>query len=238
MDKLDVKEKLWGGVFGIVAILAAILELAFGEINVSAVMGMIKDVAGTLVVVFLFIAVLRSMMPKKYSVSFEDRMKAALEVWSASNGNLIVKKQNSDGNDHYGFSMKTDMKSFFLPTDDSANAGWFVRVPPIDPRNYSQQQIEILFNLNRGTFFENRIDLSAEDKNQGLMRLAQYLQAHLIRQHSDLIQNITFSGKDNVTFKVKMKGPIFTDAEINGMIQLIQSMYQGYLVAANIDVTR
>ena len=51
MDKLDLQEKIWGGVFGIIAILAAIAELITGGISAASVFGTIKDVSGTLVVV-------------------------------------------------------------------------------------------------------------------------------------------------------------------------------------------
>lgn len=59
MDKLDVKERIWGGIFGVIAILAAIFEMIASGVTAVSIFGMIKEVAGTLVVVVILIAFFR-----------------------------------------------------------------------------------------------------------------------------------------------------------------------------------
>jgi hypothetical protein len=238
MDNFDIKEKLWGGIFGLIAILAAVAEMFLNGLSTASILGAVKDVSGTLVVVVLLIAVIRSLIPPKYKMPFEERLEAALIKWQSENSNLIVKKPNSDGNSHYGFSLKTDMTSFFKPSLDSANAGWFVRVPTINTENYNRSGIEVLFNLNRGTFFENRSDLTLEQKNEGLNRLSQYLYAYITKHFSDRVDRVSISGKENITIIVVLKNSITTDQEIDRLIELINGMYQGYLVAANIDLIK
>ena len=51
MDKLDFKEKVWGFIFGIIAIASAVAEMISGGISWSAFWGMLKDIASTAVVI-------------------------------------------------------------------------------------------------------------------------------------------------------------------------------------------
>jgi len=236
MDKLDSKEKIWGGIFGIIAIIAALAEMIVSGISVETVLGAIKDIAGTLIVVVLLVAFLKSLMPKKYELTFEQRLADALTKWQNNNSNMIVKKADSDGNDHYGLSMKTDPTSFLIPTSDNANAGWFVRLPVIAAENYDKSGIKVLFNLNRGTYFEKRTDLTDEEKNNKLSILAGKLQRYMLKEYGDVIDGITENGKSTITLTITLKNPIYTNEDIDRLINLINGMYQGCLVAANIDM--
>lgn len=238
MDTMDLREKLWGGLFGVIAIVAALGELFVNGVSTATVLGAVKDVSGTLVMVILLVMVVKSLMPKKYKLSFEDRLKSALDKWEADNKNMIVKKANSDGNNNYGLSMKTDITSFFTPTSEAANAGWFLRVPIIKKENYEKPGIKVLFNLNRGTFFEKRRDLTDEQKNEQLSKLSQLLYAYATKQYGEMIDTIESTGKENIMMTLTLKNPIQTNEDIGMLIDLINSMYQGCLVAANIDLSR
>lgn len=59
------KEAIIGGVFGLVAILAAIISTVLGEVNASSIWCCVKDIAGTLTAVILFFAVLNKNKVKK-----------------------------------------------------------------------------------------------------------------------------------------------------------------------------
>lgn len=238
MDKLDSKEKIWGGIFGVIAIIAALAEMLVSGISTETALGAIKDIAGTLIVVVLLVAFLRSLMPKKYDLTFEQRLADALTNWQKDNSNMIVKKADSDGNDHYGLSMKTDPTSFFTRTSDNANAGWFVRLPVIDAENYDKPGIKVLFNLNRGTYFEKRTDLTDEEKKQGLSSLADKLRLYMMKEYGDIINNIEIDKNNSITLTMTLKNPIVTNEEIDRLIRLINDMYRGCLVAANIDLLR
>lgn len=71
------REVFWGGVFGVVAIAAAIISLVLGEIDGSSVWGCVKDVAGTITAVILLFAVMKDKAPKKkgdFLSAFNARM--------------------------------------------------------------------------------------------------------------------------------------------------------------------
>lgn len=64
MKGLD-KETIIGGIFGLVAILAAILSTILGEVNNSAIWGCVKDAAGAITDVILLLAIFKSHTRKK-----------------------------------------------------------------------------------------------------------------------------------------------------------------------------
>ena len=50
MDRNDFIEKFIGGVFALIAVIAAIIEMAFGSFSAEAIVGGVKDIFGTLAV--------------------------------------------------------------------------------------------------------------------------------------------------------------------------------------------
>ena len=55
MEKNETKEKVFELVFGVIAIVAAIGEAIANGLNASSILGAIKDVSGTLIIVVLFV---------------------------------------------------------------------------------------------------------------------------------------------------------------------------------------
>lgn len=90
MDNIDIKEKIWGGIFGVIAIIAAIAEMFVNGVNAASICGMVKDVFGTLVVVIVMVAVAKLVAPKKQPMTFEDKMTAALNQWIADHSNMMA----------------------------------------------------------------------------------------------------------------------------------------------------
>ena len=89
MDKMDRDEKLWGGVLGIISILAAVAETFINGVDAASVAGAIKDISGTLVVVVLLVAFIKSLpaKPKNFRELFENNMNEMEQIYSP----LIVK---------------------------------------------------------------------------------------------------------------------------------------------------
>lgn len=89
MDKMERDEKLWGGILGIVSILAAIAEMLINGIDAASVAGTIKDISGTLVVVVLLVAFLKSLpkTPQNFRELFEADMNEIEQAYAP----LIVK---------------------------------------------------------------------------------------------------------------------------------------------------
>ena len=231
MNDLDLKEKLWGGVFGVIAILAALAEMLVNGLSLASVLGAVKDVAGTLVVVVLLVTVVKSMLPKKGAQPFPQRLEAALDGWRTANRNMIVRNSKSNGSeDKYGLSLKTDMNAFYSGT--GTNAGVFCRMPALALDTWKKGNIQLEFWLNTGTFFEGRTDLSDADKEAQLRILASKFAGYIAAAYPGFCTASAVGDKVSVT----VKDPIQTDEDIHQLLALINSMYQAYLVSANIVV--
>ena len=234
MDNLDLKEKVWGGIFGIVAIVAAIAEMITSEVNLSSVFGMIKDVAGTAVVVIVMFAVAKLLKPKKYAVSFEDRLTNALDEWVKNNSNMIVKtaKMPTGHENDFGLSMKTDMTDFYNEISTTLRAGWFVRLPAITTKNYEKENIEINFHLNAETFFGRGHGMPDDQLKVEFDKLSKMFAQFINRKFAGFASAV---GKVD-TIKVILHTAIFTDEEIAMLVELINTTYTAYLVSSHIKV--
>ena len=62
--KID-KEILFGGVLGIIAIVATVGEMIVNGVSAATILGAVKDIAGTLVAVMVFIIAVRHLFVKK-----------------------------------------------------------------------------------------------------------------------------------------------------------------------------
>lgn len=89
MDNMDRNEKVWGGIFGIIAIIAAIAEIFINGVDAASIVGAIKDVSSTLVVVVLLVAFLKSLpqKPKNFREVFEKNMNEIEQAYAP----MIVK---------------------------------------------------------------------------------------------------------------------------------------------------
>ena len=109
MNRDDFIDKILGGIFAVVAIVAAIIELVLGDISTAAVAACIKDVFSTLAVVVLFFAVIKDKMPaRNFRQAFEREMveisakyaplirKEAPEAQDAESASSIAKKKKLD----------------------------------------------------------------------------------------------------------------------------------------------
>lgn len=91
MDKLDRDEKLWGGILGIISILAAVAEMLINGVDASSVAGAIKDISGTLVVVILLVAFVKGLPKKPKNLS--EILEKSIEDWGIDNAPLIFKTE-------------------------------------------------------------------------------------------------------------------------------------------------
>ena len=65
MFKRIDKEVLFGGIFGIVAIIAAVGEMIANGISIAGMLGATKDIAGTVVAVMVFIIAVKHLFVRK-----------------------------------------------------------------------------------------------------------------------------------------------------------------------------
>ena len=110
MNRDDFIDKILGGIFAVVAIVAAVIELVLGDISTATVAACIKDVFSTLAVVVLFFAVIKDKMPaRNFRQAFEREMveisakyaplirkEEAPEVQDVESASYIAKKKKLD----------------------------------------------------------------------------------------------------------------------------------------------
>lgn len=237
MDKIDVQEKIWGGIFGVVAVLAAVAETMSTGISAASLFGMIKDISGTLVVVVVMVALARLLVPKKEAVSFEERLETALSNWQNANSNMIIRNEAMDakvGNEtrYYGLGMKTDMNEFYNEIAMSKQAGWFVRLPVIKTENYNRENVEIYFHLNKETFFGRATTIPDDELKRKFNDLSNKFSDYINRKFAGFARA---AGK-NDSLKVILNDPITDDEDIARLIDLINTTYTAFLVSSQIRV--
>lgn len=95
MEKLDFQEKIWGGIFAIIAVAAAIVEMFIGGADAAAIVGAVKDIFGTLVVIVLFVTVIKSLAVKKPK-DFREALNSSMELVEKNYYPLVKKAEEKD----------------------------------------------------------------------------------------------------------------------------------------------
>ena len=229
MNKINT-ETLFGGIFSIISVIAAIIEMALNNYETVYIAGAIKDISATMLAVMLLFLVFKNFYVKKI-VDFEGRLKSRLEKWAKDNRN-IIRKSKIDKAGFYGFDMFTDMNNFYKGSEFSKNSGWFVRFPEIKEENYNHKDIKIDFHLNKGTFFEG-MGLNDEELEPRYEKIANNIIDYIRMIYSAEISKIFYK---NHTITITMSNPIQTDEEIDSLIRILDSMIKAYLVSANIKL--
>ena len=61
LKRLD-KEVLWGGIFGLIAIVAILAEMFLNGISAESIVAAVKDIAGTIIAVMVFMVAARHIL--------------------------------------------------------------------------------------------------------------------------------------------------------------------------------
>ena len=235
MKKMD-KEILLGGVFGGIALVAAIAQMIIAGCTADAIAGGIKDVAGTMVAVLVFVIAIKQFLKDKPKKSFEDRMKGALDKWCDENSNMIVRSERFDKMEgdvvtQQGIGLKTQVRDFYLKQAVTEKSGLFLRMPVIREENYNKGGVELEFTLNKGTFFSDLKGVSDAE----LMPKYENLNILFCGLINSKFDGFATAGGKNKSIKVTIQQPVYSDEDINKVIELINTMYQAYLVSANME---
>ena len=238
--KLGV-ETLWGGIFGLIAVLAILVELFLGGLSAETITSAVKDIAGTVVSVMVFAIAIKQIIKQiQESKTFEDRLKKALITWQTDHSAMIVRKEKYD-HEHentpatcFSFGLKTNLKDFY-ENRETQKTGWFVRMPLLTEENYTHGNIVLKFHLNKGTFFEG-MDMTEKELTDGFKELNNLFTRFINACFGKFSEaKIGDSVQDIV---VIIKKPIETTDDINDLISVIDSMYNAYLVAANLNIKK
>jgi hypothetical protein len=230
MKKSIGNEIILGGFFGVIAIAASMYEAYLGGFSGAAIGSSIKDISGTMVAVMVFLIAISSIVKKNEKKSIEEMIECSLKEWVGANSNLIVKSKDDDKTGKHGYSMKTDIMDFYRATPMTQNTGWFMRLPKIEKNAYTTGDFKILFHLNKGTFFQG-VNLDKDKLKDSLSKLAKTFSSYINGRHGDLAT--AESKGDQITVVMK---PIQNEEDVKNMINVINVIYQAYLVSANIEI--
>ena len=145
--KID-KEILFGGIFGIIAIVAAIGEMVANGISISTILGAIKDIAGTLVAVMVFIIAIKHLFVKKaadFDQVFYDEMENIVKKYSP-----IIEKDNVIAN---RYNIASNLDSIL-----GKEAGAYHTMFELSSKN------DITFNISKTVFMGKSKDNFAEQQ--------------------------------------------------------------------------
>lgn len=123
-------ETFWGGIFGIIAIVAAIISTILGGIDGSSIWGCIKDVAGTMVVIMLLFASLPK-FAKNFKEALQNELSEIVDKYSplikpensseetilykiANNTNCIFNEPAGKYYKFFEYNFKTNQLQFFI----------------------------------------------------------------------------------------------------------------------------
>ena len=97
-DKIEF-ETLWSGILGIVAVIAAIVEMVLGGIDAVSIAAAVKDIAGTLAVIMVLLVAIKQLVHKEPK-NFDETFTAEMEIVSNKYAPLL---QKQDGGKHRYF---------------------------------------------------------------------------------------------------------------------------------------
>lgn len=184
MDKMERDEKLWGGILGIIAILAAIAEMFINGPDAASFMGAVKDVSGTLIVVILLVAFLKNLPRKPKNLT--EILEKAVEDWGLDNAPLIFKIEGfntgSDENPTYkqGFNLLQQPEKYIELVIQNLNressewmtyagqagrkTGKFIAMPSYQDMT-SKDTFDVLFIMEQKHFKESEKNVSENIKH-------------------------------------------------------------------------
>lgn len=241
LKKINTETKI-GGLFGIIGLIAIIVEVSLNGWSTSAIAGGIKDLAGTMVIVVLFLISAKNLIPKKQTFTYEEKMKNALDQWQ-NNHLPIVNRKEEFKDSKLRYFMLTDPKKFFSYNKSTeierVESGLFLEMPLINEQNYRFSRPTLVYYLNKGTFFDHIHNQDKEVLKQLLNPKYKSLRSLIMEFVSSKYSKEyleVHSDSDVKKFTVSFKEPIETDDDIKSYIDFLDVMVQLYLTAAHMEI--
>lgn len=150
LKKID-KEVLFGGIFGVLAILATLGEMIANGLSAATVLGAVKDISGTVVAVMVFVVAVRHLFVKK-ATDFDGTFKAEMEKVINKYSPILTKDLSVTG--RYNIASNLDA---ILGKETGAYHTVFEMT----------NRTEISFHISK-TVFMGRSKESFEEKQQGI----------------------------------------------------------------------
>jgi len=231
--QIDSETKI-GAIFGVIALVAILIEVSLQNFNASAIVGGIKDAASVLVSVIVLIVAIRAIKPLLSPKSFEDMFNEELDGWAEKNYPLIVrsevlsKKVNQKEQSFKRFFMLTDHDHIFDYAKDAISEKWktglFVEMPEIRQQNYVQPTI--IFYLNKSTFIR-RVDREKLDSE--IVMLANKFAGAILNNYKDMVASA--DDKESSVI-IKFRKGITTREDMRELVGLLSYVMNLYSIAS------
>lgn len=243
--KRDNLEVYLGGVFGLVAIIAIMVELNMdGFVTKSLITG-IKDISSLGVSFMLFVFTAKHLLP---SLSFNKRFNGILSEWFIQMEPLVKKTSvqskwsNFVPREFSGEEQKNYIRAFlsvdfnkYLIESKGGKDGEFLFLPEIKQKNYTYKEgspVCIHFAMNRTTFLKNALIANSQDTS--LVALGNQLCARFRSKFTTIecVCSEEKSDKDKAYIKLSIHQSFITDKEIRELFDMIDYMLFLYAIAA------
>jgi len=212
------KEIIFGAIFGTIAIIAIICEMAFGGFSKEAIAGGVKDISGTVVAVLVFLSAWIALHPRKgKTFDFENELLNSLRLWKVEHNNLIFFKDEENPLDIY---MKTNIENYF-ESGHQEYPGRFVLITLED-------KIKLSFSLNRSLLVGHSVDdaIYKETANRVVSQMTTYANGIYGKE-------ATIKSTSNYNIEFVMKNNEKNEYELDRIMAIINTMYQSFLVVAS-----
>lgn len=218
--ELELEVKL-AGIFGIIAIIAILVEIILGGFTTESIVAGIKDLSGTIVAVLVFIIAAKSFrkdQPKNFSEYYSREMELLIKKYSP----ILIKAETSENGklsvkDCYNLNTNAGA----LYGDTHGRIGRFCEVSK-DSCN------EILFSLNYTTFgFKEKSELNQTKMELIGQKIISFLKKYEVI-YADL-ESINLDTK-NLNIVIKFKKTLSTEEDAKMLVEIIDSVLMNYLI--------
>jgi len=218
-NALDIIDKVLGGIFGIIAIVAAIVEMILGGFTAEAIVEAIKDIAGTAIVVVLLVTFVKNLPKNAKNVreSIEIEMTRIEKSYSPLIRKVEVKETDNDA--------KKNKLGKTIRYEIADNVNVLFNVKSSFHRFFdiqAERPTEIKFAI-RKAFFGDTVENSFNPQ-----KISEHLMGYLKKNHPECSMNYV-SDKDGGLVVIPFNNPIETDKEIEELISIIDDMLFVYV---------
>ena len=203
-------ETLWSGIFGIISVIAATIELFINGVDAPNVVAAIKDISGTLAVIFvLFIAIKHFTIkePKNFDEVFTKGMETVEVKYSP-----LLQKQ-AEGKHRYFMASK-------LSAINDNSTGAYHKFFDLT----TNTELEISFSKTVFVGVGGSDDLFKEKKSKMLLSVNNRISVYEIVNKCELSAN---------GFKIKFNEPLSTANHANQLVEIIDCVLLTFVTEFN-----
>ena len=216
MESID---KVLGGIFGIIAILAALFEMILGGFTIDAIVSGIKDISGTAIVVVLLIAFINRIPKPIHNIreSIESEMEKVEKSYAPLIRKAVVKETDNDAKKSklgktIRYEIAKDVDALF------GKESTYIRFFDTQAENPT----EIKFAI-RKTFFGDAPNIPFSPE-----QIAKRLISYMGKNHEDSHFTYTLD-KDGGLIIVSFDNPIKTAEQVEELISIVDDMLFAFI---------